>query len=291
MNIKNFLINWVFPKGYIGLYQKINKKTKADIFPQALFKPNEKFRNIHKGKRCFILASGPSIKNQDLSPIYGEICIAVSHFHLHDDIKKINPKYHVLAPQHYPFNFSDSSKYFNDFKESYKNINPNIFLGLTNYEFNYLNLLKKHPELKVPNIHYLNYSEFISLSEENHLNEKIWDISENLFIQRTVIYGALQISIYMGFSEIYLIGVDHDYLNDITRTTNHHFYAEEKGISDKTHLDQFDLEYWFLEYHLRWKQFRLIENYCKEKQIKIYNATEGGMLDVFERKNLKSIFK
>ena len=86
-----------------------------------LVKDNIKFKNIHKGKRVFILASGPSIKTQNLKPLENEYCIAVSHFHLHEDIQIIKPQYHVLAPQHPPFTFDDSSKYFLDFKKAYNN--------------------------------------------------------------------------------------------------------------------------------------------------------------------------
>lgn len=250
---------------------------------------NSQFKNKHKGERVFILASGPSIQTQDLKPLNKENCIAVSHFHLHKDIQIINPRYHILAPQHAPFNFDDSSKYFKDFKKAYNKENTHIFLGITNYKYNYLELLKTHPELILPDINYIDYSKSAQLDEDNVYDDLIWDISKNPFGLRTVIYGAIQLAAYMGFKEIYLLGCDHDYLNDISRTTNHHFYEEEKGISDKNHLEQFTRERWFLEYYMRWKQYRLMKEYAETKGFKIYNATNGGMLDVFERVELTNL--
>lgn len=256
---------------------------------QKLAKENTKFKNLHKGERVFILATGPSIKTQNLKPLKNEYCIAVSHFHLHDDIKIINPLYHVLAPQHPPFTFKDSSKYFKDFHNAYDHQNTTIFLGLTNYKYNYLNLLSQYPELSYPRLKYLDYSASRQIDENNFSDDSIWDISKTPFTIRTIIYSAIQVAAYMGFSEIFLIGCDHDYLQDISRTTNHHFYKEEKGISDKEHLEQFTRERWFFEYYMRWKQYRLMNEYAQSKGIKIFNATNGGMLDVFERVNLKDI--
>src|SRR6185295_12690269 len=38
-----------------------------------LLKRNEIFRDRHKGKRCFVIGNGPSLKNQDLSLLADEI--------------------------------------------------------------------------------------------------------------------------------------------------------------------------------------------------------------------------
>lgn len=268
-----------------------NKPQEFKSHFKTLTQNNIDFKNIHNGKRVFILASGPSIKTQDLKQLQYETCIAVSHFHLHDDIKIIKPKYHILAPQHTPFNFNDSSKYFVDFKKSYSTNDTHIFLGLNNYEYNYIELLKTYPELEMQNLHYLDYSQSLNLDEANFNDDSIWDITKSLFGMRTVIYGAIQVAYYMGFKEIYLLGCDHDYLNDISRTSNHHFYKEEKGISDKNHLEQFTREKWFFEYYMRWKQYRLINMYLNSHGVKLYNATKGGMLDVFEKIEFTDIIK
>lgn len=258
---------------------------------RELVKGNSQFRNRHSGQRVFILASGPSIRTQDLKFLKEETCIAVSHFHLHEDIKVINPKYHLLAPQHEPFTFEDSSKYFVDFKNAYAKTDTEIFLGVNKYPYNYFELLKAHPELSVKNLHYIDYSSNIQIDEENCHIESNWDISKRPFVMRTVIYGAIQLALYMGFSEIYLVGCDHDYLNDITRTTNHHFYQEEKGISDQEHLEAFSKEDWFLEYFMRWKHYRLMKEHLALKNVRILNATKGGLLDVFERVELDDFSK
>jgi len=71
--------------------------------------------------------------------------------------------------------------------------------------------------------------------------------------------------------------------------TNHHFYKESEGISDVKHLSEFTTERWFQEYYMRWKHYRLIRDFLSSKNVCIYNATKGGMLDVFPRVSLDEI--
>ena len=289
MNTKSFVKELIPPVLLKIKHRLLNKSQINKPLFENLTKRNIKFKNIHKGERVFILATGPSIQTQDLKPLKNENCIAVSHFHLHEDIQIINPKYHVLAPQHPPFNFNDSSKYFFDFKKAYAKSDTHIFLGINDFKYSYLELLKAKPELVVPNIHYIDYSTNYQLDEQNLYNADIWDITKVLFGMRTVVYGAIQIAYYMGFSEIYLLGCDHDYLFDLARTKNQRFYKDEIGISDNDHLKQISLEAGFLDYYLRWKQYRLMKEFFNNKNIKIYNATNGGILDVFQRIDLSEL--
>jgi len=65
-------------------------------------KKNTKFKNIHKGQRCFILGSGPSILTNDLTHLKNEIVMTQNNFHTHKDIKTISPEYHVVIPKFHP---------------------------------------------------------------------------------------------------------------------------------------------------------------------------------------------
>lgn len=98
---------------------------------------------------------------------------------------------------------------------------------------------------------------------------------------RTVTYVCLQLAVYMGFREIYLLGVDFNYAADIYAASNH-----------------------FEGYHNHYKEIRLNAVYpgkmllsyekakqvCSRSGIKIYNSTRGGMLEVFERKSFDELF-
>lgn len=250
---------------------------------------NRDFQDKHRGERCFILATGPSIRNQDLSVLAGETCFAVSHFFLHEDIEKIAPLYHVLAPYHPPFSFDDLEKVFCGFRETYAD-DVIYFFGHRPYKYSIYNFLNKFPENSKKNTFHIDYTGSQQLDENNHLLKSSWDIARCPFQLRTVIYSAIQIAAYMGFKEIYLLGCDHDYLCDMNRVSNHHFYREEEGVSDVEHLSAFTTERWFEEYYFRWKQYRLMREYLNSIGCEIYNSTDGGLLDVFPRRSLEKVF-
>ena len=159
-----------------------------------------------------------------------------------------------------------------------------LFVGENGFIHSYWKYLSTNNNYDSLKINFLNYVDNLQLDEQNYSNIETWNISESTFTPRTVIYSAIQIAVYMGFNEIILLGCDHDYLLDICkRITNHHFYEESIGFSDADHLSQFTTERWFFEYYMRWKQYRLMKEFLDSKDVSIYNATRGGMLDVFPR--------
>lgn len=300
MNIKIFVKNWLLPPIFysngIYLYKKMliyfnNRNLKKVNFENGL----NSFKNKYIGERCFILATGPSIKNQDLSLLKGEKCIAVSMFHMHELINTIRPIWHVFAPSHYPFKFDVSNKIFETCYNAYKeNYDIQFWIGHRNYKYShkeYFKLSKSQFYTRfIENIHWVDYSHSESLSEKNKNNHRVWDPTIEPFEIRTVIYSAIQLAYYLGFKDIILLGCDHDYLNDISRIENHHFYDDSHGFSDRSHLNSFTKEKWFKEYYYRWKEYRLMNEYLATKNVKVLNATEGGMLDVFPRISFNNLF-
>ena len=273
------------------LYKYYRKKLKScnrhnDIFISP--SKNLKFKNTHVGERCFILATGPSINKQDLLPLKNEVCIAVSEFYLHKEFTVIHPEYYVSAPNHAPFTDEAVATRISHFINMPSDCN--VFIGDNNYSFSFSNYFRRFPTLIRPNFSFIDYSSSEQLSENNVRDQRLWDISRFPFAPRTVVYIAIQVAVYMGFNRIFLLGCDHDYLLDFKRVTNHHFYEESLGISDKEHLSQFSSERWFKEYYYRWMQYRLMNEYLNQRGIQIFNATDGGLLDVFPRVPFESLF-
>ena len=113
-------------------------------------------------------------------------------------------------------------------------------------------------------------------SREDTPEDYEYNFSDDLFLEvcdgNTVTYICLELAVYMGFKEIYLLGVDCDY------------------SGKKQHvIDTGDVV-------LNNPESRMIEAYKKAKEyadshgIKIYNATRGGKLEVFERVDFDSLF-
>ena len=60
-------------------------------------KKNTELKNIFKDKKGFLVANGPSIKNQNLKPLKNEITFFfLNRAFLHQDYEFIKPKYHIF---------------------------------------------------------------------------------------------------------------------------------------------------------------------------------------------------
>ena len=112
----------------------------------------------------------------------------------------------------------------------------------------------------------------------------------------TVTFSCLQLAHYLGFEEIYLIGVDADYdVPKDTATSNDYGTAVLDMKSDDTnhfHPDYFGKGF-------RWHDpnvDRMVAAYEEARRVtdgtgrRIYNAGIGGKLEVFERRPLHTLF-
>jgi hypothetical protein len=287
------IVRWILPAGVQAAIerQRACRASNPCAAMEAVFARNKKFHSIHQGKRCFVLGSGPSINKQNLKPLRNEICFAGSHFLLHKDIKVIDPLYHVDAPIHPPFydGFDALRKLsFERFDKSYSE-RTIYFFGHSPYEYSVYNFLKQNSQFKKENAYYLDYCRSPQLDESNYNNPDLWDICRPLFQPRSVIYCAIQVAAYMGFEKIYLLGCDHDYLLHVTRGRSLHFYEDEEGLDDSAGWPS--TEEFFLAYYLRWKQYRLMRSWLEPHGCYIYDATEGGLLDVFPKVSLYKVLK
>ncbi|MBI1770254.1 MAG: hypothetical protein HYR67_17940 [Bacteroidetes bacterium] len=253
-----------------------------DLFPNSLLSRNIKFKDIHKGERCFILGSGHSILTQDLTRLSGEIVMTQNHFHAHNDIKTINPKYHVLIPKYQPKEYDGDWNAWLDTME--KNLPPDtkFFLG-TNTKY----LIDERTNLS-------SRSYYIEPGYWSHLMSRAKvDISHLIMHVPTVITQCLTIAIYMGFSEMYLLGFDLDQVVRLVDRDKVRFYGNSPITANQSEK-KFEKELgasgmdWFNMWTI-WHQLNLLKLEAESRNIKIINATNGGLLDVFERGNYESI--
>ncbi|MBO6536643.1 MAG: DUF115 domain-containing protein [Balneolaceae bacterium] len=257
----------------IGLFSKISFFWLAD-FGLPLRKNERKiksFKNLHKNERCFIIGNGPSLNKLDLKKLKNEYTFGVNAIYTYYDKMQFFPSYYIVEDT---FVAEDRSDEINNYKESEK------FYG------NYLTYcLKPDEKTTLLNVifDYRNYPDFPRFST-NALRE--------INVGGTVTYLCLQMAYYMGFKEVYLIGFDHSYKipksakiegNDITSTTDdvNHFSKEYFGKGKRWHdprTDRMELAY------IKANKYFDIDGR------KVFNATAGGQLEVFERVEYDSLF-
>ena len=218
-----------------------------------------KYKDAYKGGKCFLIGNGPSLTSGDLDNI------AEHHIHSFGCNKiylmfpgtKWRPDYYVVVDD-------------NTYRESVRCIEKHSFtvfmrdlFGTEIKEGENINLFRAFDERYGEG--YPNFSD---------------DMSKGLYGGRTVMYEMLQIAAYMGFKEIYLLGVDFSWGEDGRATHFCSSYMDDNLVKDA-------MIYKEEQRHA----YISAKKYADSHGIKIYNATRGGHLDVFERIELDKLFK
>ena len=240
----------------IFFYKKLCKNT--DMKERVL-----SLRGSKAGKRCFIIGNGPSLNSEDLEKLVNEDCFASNHIYKIFNKTTWRPKYYLI-------------------KDRYLNISPkdidemdveNIFVGDYYWRF--------HNSIKGKNI--------ICLHEKYSLNEKklkvSTDISKCFYSADTVSFAHMQLAAYMGYTEIYLLGFDHNYTYEVqqngeirqTSTKISHFFKDETKEESTADVQRIT------------EAYKTFKRYAELHGITIKNATRGGKLEVFERINFDDL--
>lgn len=226
-------------------------------------------KNRHKGEACFVIGNGPSLTVEDLDAIYkiGIPTFATNRVFKIFEKTEWRPTYYV----------SEDILLMRDAQDIIKSMPvKGRFIPIN---------LKWYEDVDIPNADYfyIEYNE--SMKDTFGLS---LDIPHSIRCRGTVTTTCLQLAIYMGFSEIYLIGVDHNFAKMfdkngnvlINNTIKNHFVDDyDKGIVDQGfQVDAATEAYMDVECLSR-----------KMKSFRVYNATRGGKLEVYERVELDSI--
>lgn len=243
---------------------------------------NIKYKDIHRGERCFILGSGHSILKQDLTKLRGEIVMTQNHFHAHPDIAVIQPQYHVVVPKYQPAEYDQN---WIEWFESMQDKLPShtiFFLGLNSKE-----LVEKNG-LFVNRISYI-----LAGLDPMFMKKAVIDITRTIMAIPTVLTQCLTIALYMRFDGIYLLGFDLDQPCRMEDRDKVRFYgnspvtateAEKRAEQDRAGTGWG----WFNRW-LMWKQFILLREEAERNGGEIINLAPGGLLDCYERQTYDQI--
>ena len=165
-------------------------------------------KNSMEGKRCFIIGNGPSLKFEDLDLLKNEYCFAANRIWLMYDKTSWRPACYMC--QDWKMIRSEADRI-----SSYSEMTLIGFDGMYEQGINISNsigyLCDKRPYAK------------------RTLPFPFSFACENSVIDGTIVtYSAIQIALYMGFKEIYLIGVDNNYQYTIDKNKKMTMHAEVK---------------------------------------------------------------
>jgi hypothetical protein len=217
----------------------------------------EPFRNKHSGERCFIIGNGPSLNRMDLSLLKDCTCFGLNKIYMIFERAGLKIDYHVAVN---PLVIQQGA---DDFAK----------IGCPSF-------LAYHASRGVVD----------DFADANYLMTSSYrpapytftpDITFPLHEGYTVTYVAMQIAFYMGFSEVYLIGVDHNF--SVSGQPN------EKQVLGGEDVNHFDPDYFKgQEWHLPDLEaselsYSMARFFYNRAQRKIFDATLDGKLKIFPK--------
>jgi len=244
-------------------YARGKRKYRADMMRL------EAFRNRHKGQRCFIVATGPSLTAGDLEMISGEICFGVNACVRLFDKTRWRPTYYGITDRRV-------------FAQLKREIHPEAL--------NTVFFADTIPLEPGPNAYRFLLNE-APMDYEGTFWQKLFSLppagfSADITQKRvssggTVAYAMLQIAAFMGFSEICLLGVDCNY----TGPVRHACGTERAKTPAKCDAKDLRTGERMLE------SFAVARAYADKHGLTIYNATRGGKLEAFVRRTPEEILR
>jgi len=189
----------------------------------------ESIKNSHRGKRCFILGNGPSLNKVELSRLKDEITFGMNRVYTDFATMGFVPTYYICV--------------------------DDLLLRQFGNDINKIESIKFHdieqfgPDVSSANTIYI---------EKNLSKDKFFtDLQEGYNPGDSAAFVAMQLAYHMGFSQICLVGFDHD-------------MPDKKMIEDS---------------------FQMAKGDCEWNGRIIIDATPGGQLTVFPKVDFAEIFR
>lgn len=231
----------------------------------------KQLKDTKKGKRCFIVGNGPSLTIEDLERIKGEDSFAVNRIYKIFEQTEWRPTFY----------FSQDERIVDEIKND-------VHLMLDACEGVFLNS-KIYPRIP-KNIKKNQKLFFFYLNNSNDYYPELpafsFEPDKEIYEGFTVAYACIQMAVYMGYSEIYIIGTDHSY--NINRKTDGTIEEDQTVTNYMPGLE--GKLAWPPQMEKSTLAFRKARQVCDESGIIIRNATRGGKLEEFERVDFNSLF-
>jgi hypothetical protein len=227
----------------------------------------KEIHNIHSGKRAFIIGNGPSLKNTNLSKLKGEVTFGLNRIYLMFPELGFQTTYLV----------SINDLVIEQCAEEMLLLNTQRFFAWHSRRF----FVPFKPEKKaLPTFLYTTYT---GPGFSREVSGRVWEGA-------TVTNVALQIAFHMGFEQVILIGVDHNFTTKGPANTTvtsqgddpNHFSPAYFGKGFRWQLP--DLETSEIGY-------RFAKQAYETAGRKVVDATVEGKLTVFPKAEFGQLFK
>lgn len=220
------------------------------------------YKDIHKGKKAFLLGNGPSVDVKDLDRIAGDkdfVVFGCNRIYLAFDQTKLRPDYLLSSDEMMISDFGQ------EMIASSRNV---LFISKRRPFFNGAYIWFKQK----------NGRPFVFSKE----------VSNKVMVGGGTLISAIQIAYHLGIREMYLYGVDHNF--NYAKTSGN--YGNATGEGNHFIKNYRSNRAWQAPVmDLVEESFIKCDKVLREENGYLVNITRGGHLEVLERKDFDEIIK
>jgi hypothetical protein len=254
---------------YNALRESRDALVRARMWPAAALHPWRRdsvrrlaaLRDRHRGQRCFLIGNGPSLKQTDLSRLRDEYTLGTNRIYLAFPEMGFATSYYL----------SVNDLVIEQCAAEIQSLSMPRFLSWRARRW-----IQPHDDL------YFIHTTYTGEKFATDIRGRVWEGG-------TVTYTALQVAFYLGFEQVILIGVDHNYVGQGR--------PNETVVSQGDDPNHFHPGYfgkgfrWQLPDLVQWEDaYRLARRTYEEAGRSVVDATIGGKLRVFPRVAYDSLF-
>lgn len=268
--------HWMMRFGYDGLISNLQLAAVELQVPGNRARL-EALRDTHKGERCFVIGNGPSLQAEDLDTLKKNRVFSFAS-------KRITAIYDQTSWRPDVWGVSDLD-----------------FIHLYHEEMDalsgYIKIVPCQAILNL-NIAIENAIYFPFIQMERTPTWFNADVTWGVHFWGSITPKLINFAVYMGFTEIYLLGVDNSvpiktdesgkkyYDTSVNSHFSEHYYDSEKDFQYATrNIDDMERTMEYLT-----NGYKDIKFHCDALGVKIYNATRGGELEVYPRVGMDTLF-
>lgn len=242
---------------------------RASMWPVATFHPWRKdsirrleaLRDLHRGKRCFIIGNGPSLKQTDLTRLKDEYTLGQNRIYLAFPDIGFSTSYYL----------SVNDLVIEQCAQDIQSLHIPRFVSWRARRW-----LKPQDNL------YFIHTTYTGEKFTTDIRQRVWEGG-------TVTYTSLQVAYFLGFSQVILVGVDHNYVTQGKPNTT---VVSEGDDPNHFHPNYFGKGFrWQLPDLIQWEEaYRLARRTYEVDGRSVVDATVGGKLQVFPKVDYQSLF-
>lgn len=251
---------------------------------------NFPYESLHKGETVYILANGPSL-NEEIAVLLKNSpdlsnSLVVNFFAESDLFLQIKPRFYCLADP--MFNVKEMMTEREG--ELFRSLNQSVNWSMTLFVWKKAeaNIAKfiTNPNITIKGLSILTFEGF----ESNRYKYYKRGVAVPSYVNVTIM--ALYALLNLGYSTIYLYGVDHSFLaglgvNDDNRLciVDKHFYGTEKyEFGPKIDGTLWTMKDFVYDKYLTFVEHEVMRGYADYLGAKIINCTKDSWIDAYVRK-------